>query len=215
MCIRHLKWKLPGLVLAVLLVGHGFAAARWVSPPPGQPAQIWSKVHYDPRLTDPFFKSNEWRYPWNIVKHPDGHFEDTSTGIRPKKEPPHLKHTAKCFSTSHGTKHLLLFCKARLLDRNEIDLFLYDTDPGCLDDLRVQIRNGMFTCQFSTRYKIWLPTDRGIVWKTTRQALVLDKNVYRKGDTIKGKIDFECLEFGNPKHPRKIEIYGIFKTVVK
>jgi hypothetical protein len=47
--------------------------------------------------------------------------------------------------------------------------------------------------------------------------------LYRKGDLIKGRIDFEFLEEPtNPKHIEKqgrhltiIKLYGVFKTTVK
>ncbi len=84
MPIRPLKWILFGPILALLLVGRSFGAAWWSVPLEGQPAQMWSPVDYDPKLTDPFFKSEEWSYPWHIIKHPDGHFEDTTSDKRPK-----------------------------------------------------------------------------------------------------------------------------------
>ena len=87
------------------------------------------------------------RYPRNIIKHPDGTFEDTTSDIRPQKEPPHLKLTAKCFSTSFGAKHEVEFCKARHIDGNGVDLLIYHSSAGHDDRLLVRIRNGMFTCQ--------------------------------------------------------------------
>lgn len=57
-------------------------------------------------------------------------------------------------------------------------------------------------------------------WTTKRQKMTLDKKGYRKGDTIKGKIDFECLdELIDPKYPnrppRTIQVYGVFKAMVE
>jgi hypothetical protein len=221
MTIKRLKWILLLTVLVFLLHAHGLA--EWPPPPKGQPAQMWSKVNYNPKLTDPFFESNEWSYPSYIIKHKDGHFEDTSTGITPKKEPPRLRHTAKCFSTSHGTEHLLSFCEAKLLDVNVIDVHIHDKDPGFLDDLRVRIRNGRFTCQFRTRYKIAFIIPAALEWTSKRQELILDKKMYRRGDVIKGRIDFECVEEPtNPKyiekyggHSTNIKVYGVFKTILK
>jgi hypothetical protein len=211
------------LVLSLLLLDRGFAdnleygIGSW-KVPSGQPEQMWSPVDYDPMMTDPFFKSNKWSYPWYIIKHPDGHFEDTTSDKRPEKEPPRLKHTAKCFSTSLGCKHSVEFCEARLLDVNMIDLFIHHWSPGFNDALRVRIRNGMFTCQYWLVYNAG-PTE-GLIWTTKRQKLTLDKKTYRKGDVIKGRIDFECLdEFINPKYPgrppRPITINGVFKTIVE
>jgi hypothetical protein len=208
-------------VLVPLVLGQAFGA-KWRDPPPGQPVQIRSQVNYDPKLSDPFFESNEWSYPDNIVKHPDGHFEDTSGGKRPKKEPPHVKHTANCFSTFDVGKHLVKFCEARLLDGNTIELLIHEKNVPFLEGLHVRIRNGMFTCQYWGLRDV-SPADAVFMWTTKRQKLTLEKKSYRKGDVIKGRIDFECVqEITNPKYvekhgkmPETIQVYGVFKTVLK
>jgi hypothetical protein len=220
-------WILALVVVLVLsLLGHGFAdnlkygIGSW-EVPQGQPKQMSSKVDSDPKLTDPFFKSHEWSYPWWTIKHEDGYLESTrSIDEEPVKDPPRLEHTANCFSTSFGSKHLVEFCEARLHDVNKIDLLIHKKSPAFRDALRVQIRNGMFTCQYWTSY-VAGPTD--LIWKTKRQKLTLDKKVYRKGDVIKGRIDFECVqEITDPEYvekcgrgPTAITLNGVFKTIVE
>jgi hypothetical protein len=217
MSIRPLKWVLLGPVLALLLLSHGFGA-EWPAPPPGQPELMRSQVNYDPKLTDPFFDSNEWSYA-------DYDLEGVPLDKRPK-EPPRLKHTARCFSTSgHSTpqenEHLVRFCEARLFDVNMIDLFIHEDNAEFFDNLTVRIKDGMFTCQYWTGYKG--PGKADWIWTTTRQSLTLDKKTYRKGDVIKGRIDFECVqEPTNPKYIEKygknlttIKVYGVFKTIVE
>ncbi len=79
----------------------------------------------------------------------------------------------------------------------------------------------MFRCQFWNLYQI--PRLADMVWTTKRQELTLDKEVYGKGDVIKGRIDFECVqEATNPKYvekwgrtPTTIKVYGVFKTILK
>lgn len=209
---RPLKWILLGPVLALLLLANGFGAAWWEVPPSGQTDQMWSKVNHDPKLTDPFFKSNEWSYWEGGRVLPDrGMFAEGEVLRR-------SKHTARCFSTSFGTKHEVRFCEARLLDVNTIDLFIHEHNPAFDDRLRVGIRNGMFTCQFWTLYRAG-PT-RGLMWTTKRQKLTLDKKAYQKGDMIKGRIDIEVLdELIHPKYPnrppRRITVYGVLKTIVE
>jgi hypothetical protein len=213
-------------LLVLFLLAHSFAdnlkygIGSWEAPS-GQPTQMWSKVDYDPKLTDPFFESNEWSYPWWIIKHRDGQFESTrSEDESSVKDPPRVKHTAKCFSTSFGTVHLIKFCEARLLDANAIDLLIHEKNPAFRDALRVQVRNGMFTCQYWTFYAAG-PTD--LIWTTKRQKLTLDRKMYRRGDVIKGKIDFECVqEITDPEHVEKygkgtttISVSGVFKTIVE
>jgi hypothetical protein len=216
------------LIAALLLLGQGFAGnleygvGTW-EVPSGQPTQMQSQVDYDPNLSDPFFKSNKWSHPWYIIKHPDGRFEDTSSGRRPKKEPPRLKHTANCFSTADGAKHLLRFCEARLLDPNMIDLLIHESNASYFDALRVEIRNETFSCQYWALYPVRTRIEPGTTWTTKQQKLTLDKKTYRKGDVIEGKIDFECVEEPtNPEYieqwgrnPKTIRVHGVFKTIVE
>jgi hypothetical protein len=225
MSVRSLKWIVLGPVLALLLVGYSFGG-KWPVPPGRQPAQFWSKVRYDPKLTDPFFKSNEWSYPWYIIKHPDGTFEDITSDKRPEKEPSHLKHTAKCFITaieSGRAKDLVTFCKARFHNVNTIDVLIHKENSADIDRLKVQIKNGMFASQYWTVFKKLARARARIIWTTTRQKLILDRKEYRKDDVIKGRIDFECVE--EPTDPRYVEkwgrkpitirVNGVFKTRVE
>jgi hypothetical protein len=218
MCIRSLKW-LPVVVLALLLPGNGYSWDEWEEPS-GQPEQMRSRVHYDPKLTDTFFDADEWSYPYWIIEHPDGHFSSTRLGYNDQvKKPPRLKHTAKCYSTSFAVKHVIKFCQARLLDGHTVDLLIHEVNPAYRDSLRVRITNGRFMCQY------WIHDDVGVFrWTTTRQELTLDKKVYKKGDVIKGRIDFECaMKVINPKDVERwgrdpsttIKVFGAFKTIVE
>ena len=78
--------------------------------------------------------------------------------------------------------------------------------------------------RYRTEYPIATRPDPALIWTTKRQKLTLDKNVYRKGDVIKGRIDFECVEEPtNPKYiekwgkiiPSSITVKGVFKTILE
>jgi len=199
------------VVLALLLLGNGFASQDgydiWKMPP-GQPEQMRSQVHYDPKLMDTFFESDAERYPYcsRVAKRGSKQWDTT---------------TAMCFSNSLGVKHVVAICEARSVDANTIDLLIHQDSVGFNDKLRVQVRSGMFTCQYLTCYPGRVETD--LIWTTKRQELTLEKKVYRKGDVIKGRIDFECLqEATSPKFiekhgkwPQTIKMWGVFKTTVQ
>ncbi len=208
-----LKWILLGPVLALLLISSCFGASWREVPQRGQPDQMWSKVDYDPKLTDPFFTSNERSYWEGSRTLPD-------RGMFPPGEVPRrLKETAMCFSTSFGGGiHRVRFCKARLLDGSAIELFFRESNPAFDDRLRIAIRNGRFKSQYWCVYRAG--PRKGLQWTTKRQKLTLDKKSYRRGDVIKGRIDFECLdELINLKYPnrrpRRIMVYGVFRTIVE
>ncbi len=201
-------------VVVPLLVGHSFGA-EWEDPPWGQPTQMQSQVNYDPKLSDPFFDTVEWSDPFmKDFRNEMGKWE--------RKEVVE-KLTAKCFTSFQG-KHRIKFCDAKLLDGDRIELFIHERTAGDNDQLRIIIRDGVFRSQYWHVYLLGTGTrlPAGVRWTTTRQKLTLDKKVYRKGDLIKGKIDFECSEavayFWLPflsEPTRTITINGIFKTVLE
>ncbi len=131
-----------------------------------------------------------------------------------------MKHTAKCLST-YDEDHLVKFCEARLLDVNMIDLRFKEDNASFYERLSIQIINAMFRCQY------WANCDicqyKGVIWTTKRQKLTLDNKEYRKGDVIRGRIDFECeQEQTDPDYVKKcgrqpitIKISGVFKTIVE
>jgi hypothetical protein len=213
---RRTGWAMAlAAVLSLLPLDHSFGSEDGYDVwrvPSGQPAQMWSKINYDPKLWDTFFESDALGYP------------DGGRGSSRSEK------AAMCFSNSLGVKHLVESCEAKLVDENTIDFLIYDTGPGFHDVLRVWVKKGMFTCQYWSYYQV---PGRLLIWTTKRQELTLDQEVYRKGDVIKGRIDFECVQ--DVKDPnvmekqggwikdgwikgywlRTIKVYGVFKTILK
>jgi hypothetical protein len=206
-------------IFALLLLGHGFGA-EWPVPPQGQPVQIKSQVTYDPKLADPFFESEKWSNGNLVAENAHGRIlytrEECSSD---QKGPRCLKNTAR-FISSQNFEHTIDFCHAKLLHGDTIELFIHDDDSPIPDYLRIVVQKGVFSSQYWTYYKAGRGLER---WTSTRQKLTLDKRVYRNGDVIKGRIDFECLEEPtNPKYvekwgrnPKTIKVYGVFKTTVE
>ncbi|MFC1834439.1 hypothetical protein ACFL2Q_06860 [Thermodesulfobacteriota bacterium] len=214
--LRGLKWILLGPLLSLLLIGTGLGAERtvprWVSPYP-----LWSKVDYEPKLTDPFFKSNEWGRQCYRSSRGDTRCDDPGPEDAPVTGDRQVKRTAKCFSNSMGggeSMHLVRFCEAKLLAGLGVVLELHEDGPGHMDSLRVWIRNGMFTSRFRDRAASKRARLRPRRWTPKRQKLTLNKKTFRKGDVIKGRIDLECIEeLGG--HVGPVIFYGVFKTVVE
>ena len=184
----------------------------------GLPVQMESAVQYDANLTDPFFKTEKSSYYWWIIEHDDGTFEDTSGEYKKGDKPPRLRHTADCV-TEHQGKHTIHYCEATLHPDNTIELYIHETTPSTYDNLSVKIKDGMFRSQYWTKY-VQDRGDEGVIWTTKKQKLILNKKQYNKGDTILGKIFFECLqEVTNPRcggrFPRTIKVEGVFKPILK
>jgi len=97
-----------------------------------------------------------------------------------------------------------------------IEFLIHDSGAAFSDFLLVRISDGKFTCQYWNH-------DGDFTRTTTRQELTLDKRVYRKGDVIKGRIDFECVskvydpkDLERPGHyPLNCSVFGVFKTIVE
>lgn len=241
MSIRPFKKILLAPILALLLVGHSFGYVKWADRL-WQPAQMWSKVDYDPKLSDPFFDADEWTCEnghidsaecrngkWvKILKKPcESSREEPCIELDEEwtcpdgcKEcaiceygRPVVKSTAKCISTSFGVKHRVSFCETKLTGADTIDLFIH-TEAGTYNDgLRIQIIDGWFRCQYWTDYMNKTRPDSCLIWTTKHQKLTLDKEVYHTGDLIKGKIEFECIE--EPTHPKYIEKSGRHLSTIK
>jgi hypothetical protein len=244
--MQPLKWILWGPIFALLLLTHSFAAEWWEVSPPGQPEQMSSEVHYNPKLFDKFFESDDWicprgaepetcrdgkpitilNDPWDPLK-PETCFElrawTCADGCKEcaicRYGKPVVKLTARCYATSWGVKHPVKFCEAKSLDGNVIELLIHESNPAFRDALRILIREGKFTSQY------WVvDAMRSFTWTTTRQKLTLDKKMYRKGDLIKGRIDFECVsKVINPKDIERwgkdpsstCKVYGVFKATLE
>ena len=137
--------------------------------------------------------------------------------MNPVKDPPRIIRTAELLCNDRNYWHVLYFCKAGLLGEDTIQLYVPD-QYNITEHLGVLIRDGKFSCQY------WNNEGHGAyTWTTTRQKLVLDKKMYRKGDVIKGRIDFECVMepinrdwiWKHGKRPQTIHVYGVFKPTVE
>jgi len=227
--------------LALLLVGYSFGYVKWQDIS-WQPAQMWSKVDYDPKLSDPFFDSDEWicedgyissakcrdgKYVQILRKpgesRPTGPCGESKEWTCPdgckkcaicKDGTPVVKCTAKCISNSRNVEHPVSFCEAKFSHPNTIDLFIHTEVGLCPDRLRIQITDRYFRCQYWTVYMAQTNVNSSLVWSTILQKLTLEKEEYHSGDLIKGKIEFECLE--STMHPKYTEKRGRHrKTSIK
>ena len=131
--------------------------------PKGQPTQLISPVQYDAMLSDPFFMSNEWSYPWWVVNHYDGYVETIEGAKIAENDSMHLKHTANCI-TNQQYEHKIRFCEAEL-SNGTIILYIHDFTASTNDNLKIKITNRLFQCQYWTTY-VADRGDEGLIWVT-------------------------------------------------
>ncbi|MGO9568142.1 MAG: hypothetical protein ACLP5H_11425 [Desulfomonilaceae bacterium] len=220
------RWTVAqAVVLGLMFLCQGFI--NWDDPPRGQPAQIISQVNYDPNLSDPFFETERWTNGnWVTTLDADAVnrrivVTDTLEQCPSGEEKLHcLKITARCVN-SLDFKHPIHFCDASLLDGGGIELHIHDPTLLKVDPfdqhLLIGIKEGVFWSQYRVAYE----EARGpMTWTTKKQELILDKQVYHRGDVIKGRIVFECKEnykafVNGVVYTTIIKVNGVFKTVLK
>jgi hypothetical protein len=183
-----------------------------------QPKQMESTVEYDTEMTEQFFEVDKWSPSWWIIERDDGSFEDTTGQITRREDIPRLRHTAAC-RTEHQIPHMINFSEARQIDKNSIEIRIYDESASTYDDLTVIVRNGRFSSQYKTVYPV-AAANSGLIWTTTKQRLVLNKKHYEKGEIIRGCIEFECVEEkrearNGKKYIHTIRIDGRFKPTLQ
>jgi hypothetical protein len=171
---------------------------------------MWSTIDYDPNLKDPFFKPNESS---DALVCDDG---VGTYGVNHKVE--------CCCNSKEGLDETRLhrFCEARVIDGHNIALRFYDPDRGhergtCL---MVWMRKGRFTMDYQGSNVYGKSIRLQVRWIPQKQKLTLDKRAYRKGEVIKGRIEFECLKRMRwrglkQEKTRTFKIFRVFKAILR
>ena len=174
--------------------------------------RLISLVTVDIRFKDTLTFNNKWDYPWYIVADEDGgNMENTLGGTLMETDTVHLYHTANCWTNHHG-RHNVRYCDA-ILDKDIITLHFQPELPAYASELSISIRDNQFWSDFSATYPA--PTKK-LSWVITKQELVLNKNSYTPGDTLKGYFEVEFFETGTEANQKtfskKYYYKGYFKT---
>jgi hypothetical protein len=176
--------------------------------------RLVSSVTVDKNFKDTLTFTKKWDYPWYIVVSDDGsQMENTLGGVLTETDTIHLYHTANCW-TNHQGRHRVRYCNG-ILNNGTIEILFQPELPAYSGKLNVSIKNGFFWSNFSATY----PAPAGqLSWIITKQKLVLDKNIYKPGDTIKGYLEVGFTEMNldlNEKLFSKNYYYkGYFKTLL-
>ncbi len=204
------------LVLSICGCAARLASTHSFADPPGQPAQLVSQLRHDAQLADPFFGSGEWSHPWHYVPLGDGRYENALGGeVLLESELPRQQHTARC-STEHQGAHPISFCDLSLGRGGRLEIHLHDESASTADHLGIVVQSGRFASQYWTFYPLQQPGER-LTWTTTRQELVLSADRFARGEALRGRIDFECVQQSNlaGREPVTIAVQGVFEAYVR
>lgn len=131
--------------------------------------------------------------------------------------------TTKYFYTSETTiiedtvRIFLRNCEATLFNDSlllQLNDLPFSTSPY---EVKVVKADSYLDTKYYQAFSLTDSSYKAPIFKTTSQNVILDKNNYARGDSLKGKISFEILAsyFWERKHTDTIYVYGLIKTVVK
>ena len=181
----------------------------------------FSRIDYDLKFDDPFFKEQKWTYPWFTFKNEKGEFETAladSLG-NPYYDTTHIPLNANCH-TNYGYDHVVGFCKAKMKG-DTLLIFLNDFSASTNDNYFIYCYRGKFTAKFSTTF-IFPVDESAVTWTIGKQKLILNSTKMEKGQMIKGFINLEFIEkwkqnLKNEPYEQETKFYltGPFRFIVE
>ncbi len=149
----------------------------------------WGNVNINENLALPKKDITDWSYPWYMIKHKDGHFENTLGDKIKAKDTTKIHHQSYCYSlVDDDTISRLKFSKAQQI-REKVFIKLYDQSASNHESLTLEMIDFK---KFNPTYKInyVFPYD-SIGIKFLRKELEIKEEIYQKGGTLIGRIDLE------------------------
>jgi len=164
------------------------------------PALYRMDNYLDVRYNESFFLEEHFGYA-NAIK------DDTSKHF----------YTSETVILEDTTKYFLRNCIAKLVGSH---LLLQFTDtPFSVSpyELRILKEKNQFTAEYYQTFSVADSSYKPPIFKIVRQNIILDKESYLKGDSIKGKLSLEVLasHFWEYKYTDTVHIYGLLKTIVE
>ena len=159
--------------------------------------------HYrDSLFSEDFFQSNHYSYSVNISK------DSTS-----------YSHTTETIIIDDTLQYILKVCEASI--QNDSLILTLEALPDSINQpyqISLLKKGNKYTSELDLTYGITDSNWRRPVFTTFDQSIVLDKEKYSKGDSLKGKISL--LVSGHhtafeSNFTDTLKIYGLIKTVVK
>jgi hypothetical protein len=183
---------------------------------------LFSQQHYtstisiDNNFKDSFSFPTQWEYPWYVIKDDYGHFENTLGKKITRKDTAHLFFTAQCETNVQGS-HAIHYCYAEK-KRNELLLIFEDGLPAYGSTFTVHIKNDSFYFSPRTIYPQFIPGGKK-TYRIDKEKLVLNKDLFVKGELVKGYADIEFTEIinapANVNRETKFYLRGYFRTPLK
>jgi len=158
----------------------------------------WTPIIFDENFTTPKIEEDDWSYPWYVIKHQDGHFENTMADTILPKDTIHQIHNSRCYSFFKKKNILdkeahdrLKFCEAKI-KMDSLNIEIYDMSASNGEIIFLTIVNNHFKLKYNTAYVF---PYKNIEFTYYNQYLKINKKPpYLKDDIIFGEIKTEFEE---------------------
>ena len=176
----------------------------------------WSPVSINQHLFFPERDADDWTYPWYMVSHEDGSFENTLGVPITAQDTVKLIHLSDCYVfRGEDTLSRLVYTKAHLTD-TVLHVTIFDESASNFEDLFLDIVDCK---QFKPMYKKGLITPHdSITIQFTQQLLEINKPSYIKGDTLIGYLDISLEQRVYARNTYNLtskRIKGVFEAVIE
>ena len=206
-----MKWK--ALLLLVTIVA--------------QSELVSSQSHWHPFVVDKDWKIAErnptdWSYPWYMIQHQDGHFENTRSDSISSRDTIKIIHNSDCYSylnnktgdfniDSPDPISRLKFCEA-ILQNDTLRINLYDQSASNNEKVEIRIVDGQYQLEYKIAYVF--PYDK-ILIVYLNQNLILNQSSFKVGNELTGDLNLKLMETilfdsGKKSNPIYKEIKGSF-----
>lgn len=174
--------------------------------------KLFSSYKVDSNLKGDFSFAKKWEYPWWVIKHEDGHFENSMGELISYEDTTHLYRTANVI-TSHQGEHPIKYVEATL-KADTLILDFADLDAAYHGYLTVELVKDKFTSEW---IYLSIMLEPPIKYITLKQDLIIITNQFKVGKKIKGKINiqFQELDSTSKQKPPVYFVKGLFETTIQ
>ncbi|MFT4601469.1 MAG: hypothetical protein ACI857_001649 [Arenicella sp.] len=132
--------------------------------------------------------STDWTYPWHVIKHKDGHFENTFGLPITQSDTAHVLKNAQVFvyilKDLKEVKYRIPFAEATI-DKDTILIELNDESASNFEGLSIKIFEGEFELEY---HKAYIQMLANIKVEFLEQKVTLSQSHFEVGEEIKGEV---------------------------
>lgn len=179
---------------------------------------IWNNLIIDNELEVQQSSKDDYSYPWHVVQHSDGHFENTLGLEISKKDTTPIIHNAHCYTylNNESANSRLKFGEGELVN-DTLHLKIFDKSASNYEMLELTVFQDKFKVNYQTAYYPF-PYE-GIEYKFLNESLTLNTNEFKKDTSIKGQVDIELIQTVNfqnkPSSTVNKKIKGTFEILIE